>query len=146
MCVCACVCVCVRGERESVCVCVCVCVCEEGKRECVCLCVCVCVCVCGSVLQHTCAPFVLGSTSRITPLQLDGFRPQILALTSELLYYTYAHQVDVKSHKLSPYACKMNRGAWRQSSKSIGQSSIVRFSSTCPFFINCESAVATTHT
>ena len=43
------------------------------------------------------------------------FSPQILALTSELLYYTYAHQVDAKSHKLSPYACntKMDRGAWR---------------------------------
>ena len=57
------------------------------------------------------APFVLGSTS-LESLPWTDF-PQILALTSELLYYTYAHQVDAKSHKLSPYACKMNRGAWR---------------------------------
>ena len=58
-------------------------------------------------LAHTiCALFYLHPS---TPL--DGDSPNFSALTSDLLLYTYAHQVDVKSHKLSPYVCKMDRGA-----------------------------------
>ena len=58
-------------------------------------------------LAHTiCALFYLHPS---TPL--DGDSPNFSALTSDLLLYTYAHQVDVKSQKLSPYVCKMGRGA-----------------------------------
>ena len=51
-------------------------------------------------------------TSRNQNRKLNaGSHAKIIALTSDLLLYTYAHQVDVKSQKLSPYVCKMGRGA-----------------------------------